>query len=698
MFVPEARQEKHTYVNEEALAHELAGRFYLSRGEREEAKACMSQARYCYDQWGARAKVHDIDETYGDLLTPSARVIPLLTEETTLTTTTSGELGLNLDLAAVIRASQAISGEIVLDRLLERLMNIVIESAGAQRGLLILESESGPFVRAEVTAGRHTETRLHMVPIDRFSNLSQGIVRYVARTRESVVLNDAAHQGMFTSDPYIVANQPKSILGAALTHRQKLTGILYLENNLASGTFSESRVELLRILCAQAAISIENALLYERMEQLVAERTGQLQWSNEELRKEIQVRERAQKALYKAKIEAETANRAKSEFLANMSHELRTPLNAVIGFSELLQDQWPGELNEKQLRYVSQIWESGRHLLQLINDVLDIAKVESGKMELQPCDVRVADLLEDSLGMVKESAREKGLDLDMLLPEELRHQVIFADKIKLKQILLNLLSNALKFTPEGGKVTLGAKKNGNVLRLGVTDTGIGVKPEDRERIFSAFEQADSSLARSQQGTGLGLALSRSLTELHGGNLWVESEGQDKGSTFILEIPVQGHEEHLCEIASASLNDVEETVDATGAHSTNKSLTPVVLVVEDSEPNMQLACDLLEEAGYSVLQAWTAVQGIQMAGLHRPAVILMDISLPGMDGLAATSVLKQDPLTRDIPVVALTAHVMKGDRAKALDAGCDAYLPKPFDKATFLSMVAKCSSSHYLRGS
>ncbi len=685
---------EHKYLNEEALAQELAGQFFLSRGNREKAKAHILQARHCYARWGARTKVRHIEETYRDLLGVPPEAAPIGIEESARTTTVSGGLGFNLDLATVTRASQAISGEIVLDKLLDKMMNIVIENAGAQKGLLILQSEDGLVVRAEVTTDQQNKPLRHLLPIEQCPRLSPAIVRYVARTRERVVLNDAARRGMFTGDPYIVSCQPKSILCAALTNRGKLMGILYLENNLATDTFTADRLELLRILCSQAAISLENALLYERMEQLVQERTGQLQWSNAELRREIIVRERAQKALYKAKIEAEAASRAKSGFLANMSHELRTPLNAVIGFSELLQDQWPGKLNEKQLRYVSQIWESGHHLLRLINDILDLAKVESGKLDLQPTDVHVAALIEDSLDMIREKAVEGGLELEVHLPEDMRHQVMFADKVKAKQILLNLLSNAVKFTREGGKIKVDVSKNHEKLHFVVTDTGIGVKEEDSERIFGAFEQVDSSLARRQQGTGLGLTLSRSLAELHGGRIWVESEGEDKGSAFVLEILLEQTGPHMGFLARDDTCGENQPAGKEKAIVTDTVSGPTVLVVEDNEPNTRLARDLLEEAGYSILQARNADEGIRLAFSRLPALILMDISLPSMDGLAATRVLKQDPQTRDIPIVAFTAHAMKGNRKKALDAGCDGYLPKPIDKSTFSATIAGLLSPNH----
>jgi PAS domain S-box-containing protein len=234
--------------------------------------------------------------------------------------------------------------------------------------------------------------------------------------------------------------------------------------------------------------------------------------------------------------EAEAANRAKGDFLASMSHELRTPLNAIIGFSEILQDETFGQLSKRQMRYVNHILNSGRHLLDVINDILDLAKIESGKMSLQVSRVNMRRLLEHSLVMIKEKAFRHRLRVSLHVDHDLTHGDILGDELKLKQIVFNLLSNAAKFTPDGGAITISAtSEKGNVV-VKVADTGIGVQPGDRERIFGAFEQVDSSYSRAQHGTGLGLALTRRMVALHEGKIWVESDGEGKGSTFVVQIP------------------------------------------------------------------------------------------------------------------------------------------------------------------
>jgi len=244
------------------------------------------------------------------------------------------------------------------------------------------------------------------------------------------------------------------------------------------------------------------------------------------------------------------ANQSKSEFLANMSHELRTPLNHIIGFTELVLDKNFGELNEIQEEYLNDVHSSSKHLLSLINDILDLSKVEAGKLEYEPSLVKIRDILENSLVMIKEKTLKHGInvttDLDHI-PES-----IHADERKLKQILYNLLSNAVKFTPKDGSICLAAKRicNGDkqiqnvsnsetsYLQISVEDSGIGLKKEDIAKIFQPFEQVENSSSRRFQGTGLGLSLTKSLVELHGGKIWAESEGEGKGSSFHLVIPIK----------------------------------------------------------------------------------------------------------------------------------------------------------------
>jgi len=260
--------------------------------------------------------------------------------------------------------------------------------------------------------------------------------------------------------------------------------------------------------------------------------------SRDDLDREVRTRRRTEAELLKAKEEAERANSAKSVFLAGMSHELRTPLNAIIGFSEVLRDGYFGTLNEKQTEYVGDIVDSGRHLLSLINDILDLSKVEAGRMGLEPSEVDVADLLEGSLVMIKEKAMKHGIGLDLRVSQEVKGLVIRADRRKLKQIMFNLLSNAAKFTPERGSIHVEGKLVGRELVVSVSDTGIGVPEEEQERIFEEFYQSRARGAGKTAGTGLGLPLSRQLVEMHGGRIWVESAGTGKGSRFSFALPVQ----------------------------------------------------------------------------------------------------------------------------------------------------------------
>ena len=389
----------------------------------------------------------------------------------------------------------------------------------------------------------------------------------------------------------------------------------------------------------------------------------------------------------KMRIRAEGASDAKSKFLANMSHELRTPLNAILGFSELLEGQYYGSINEKQATYVQAIYSSGEHLLELINDILDLSKVEAGKMTFCGSSVTLGQLLENAFTIIKETAYKRGIRLELEVDEPLLSHEIWADEIRLKQVVMNLLSNAVKFTPSGGTVRLEATKTDHEIQISVRDNGIGIEPEDQSRIFEEFEQVDSSFSRHQQGTGLGLSLTRKLVEMHGGNISVQSDGQNRGSVFKFQIPyvlppMTETTDHRSP-ETLSTNKAESVVDDEIDHQNR----PTIMVVEDNSVNMKLTTNLLEIGGYRALPAFSSEEAINILKNQTPDLILMDISLPGMDGLTATQAIKKNPSTANIPVVALTAHAMKDDKERAVEAGCDAYLLKPIETRTFYMTIS-----------
>jgi signal transduction histidine kinase/CheY-like chemotaxis protein len=415
----------------------------------------------------------------------------------------------------------------------------------------------------------------------------------------------------------------RTMLGVPMLAGDKVIGvILFWREQVAE--FDERTLDLITTFAAQGAIAIQNVQLFR---------------------------------------ELEVAGRHKSEFLASMSHELRTPLNAVIGFSDVLLERMFGELNERQEEYVRDIRDSGRHLLDLINEILDLSKVEAGRMELEPAAVSLPGLLEYALAMVRERAARHGIAITLHVAPEVG--VIWADELKLKQVVLNLLSNAVKFTPDGGSVDVRAEIAGAEAQVIVHDTGIGIDAADHERIFEAFQRGGRE-ARSE-GTGLGLTLSKRIVELHGGRIWMTSR-PGAGSTFGFAVPMS--------------HDVPEEVPAAAAAERDME---TVLVVEDDPHSAELLTVYLEGAGYRVTVARDGADGLEQARRLRPRAVVLDILLPRVDGWDLLARLKADPATADAPVVVVS---MLDERGKGLALGAVEYLVKPVGREELLAALER----------
>jgi signal transduction histidine kinase/CheY-like chemotaxis protein len=413
-------------------------------------------------------------------------------------------------------------------------------------------------------------------------------------------------------------------------------------------SFNEMAQSLKKNVSEKERVLEELRELNATLEERIRNRTAEVEAINEQLRE---------------------ATRHKSEFLANMSHELRTPLNAVLGFSEVLLERMFGDLNSKQEEYLQDILESGRHLLSLINDILDLSKIEAGHMEPELSTFDLPLALQQGLMLVEERANRHGIQVTLAVDEGLGD--FTGDERKIKQILLNLLSNAIKFTPEGGKISVRAGKNENLVEISVSDTGIGIAPEDQQRIFEEFRQAGGDSARKGEGTGLGLTLAKKFVELHGGKIWVESV-LGHGSTFTFTLPVR--ESLRAETPAAGI-------------STTAAQRQLVLVIEDDPLSAKLLSTHLTEEGFRVEFAYDGEAAFSKALSLRPAVITLDIMLPKVDGWDLLSRLKKNPETRDIPIIVVS---ILDERGKGFALGAADYLVKPVQREELIAAIKRFS--------
>jgi PAS domain S-box-containing protein len=361
--------------------------------------------------------------------------------------------------------------------------------------------------------------------------------------------------------------------------------------------------------------------------------------------------------------EVERANRLKSEFLASMSHELRTPLHTIIGFAELLSEQIEGNLNEKQKRFVNHIHRDSLHLLELINDILDLSKIEAGRLELRREVFDIEPALDEVLASVRPQSALRSIAINTSVPESF---ALEADRVRFKEILYNLLSNAVKFTPEGGRIDVSALRRDGQAEISVADSGVGIPPSEQEFIFQTFYQVGATTKGIREGTGLGLAITRRLVEMHGGRIWVESE-VGKGSRFTFTIPLE----------------FQPAVRASGQRE-----RPLVLVIDDEFSARELMISYLTASGYDAAAAASAGEGLDLAYQLRPDAIMLDLIMAGEGGWSVLDKLRQNPQTRTTAVIIVS---VLDESRNALERGASAYLTKPVNREALLKTLKSLSA-------
>jgi signal transduction histidine kinase/CheY-like chemotaxis protein len=569
-----------------------------------------------------RAQVDPFDARAIALLESFATQATIVLRQVELTRALAGrgrELAAKIDqLEALSEVGDAVSSSLDLDEVLRRVVASAVRLTGTDGGSIMeYDAPTDTFhVRAAHGSSAALLRRLRATTIRRDSSL---VGRAAVDHRSASVADLAA----VSRDPHLeelYRDGWRSVLAVPMLRENLLVGALVVRRR-TPGEFADDVGSLLQSLANQSALAIVNARVHRELVH-------------------------SQRAL-------EVASRHKSEFLASMSHELRTPLNAVIGFSDVLLGGMFGELNERQQEYLGDILTSGRHLLELLNEILDLSKIEAGQMRLESTVFSVPVALEYAVSVVRDRASDSGITLTLDVTNDVG--LVESDELRFKQVVVNLVGNAVKFTPAGGAVQVRARRELDQLTVSVADTGIGIPEEDREKIFESFQQGARGPVK-EEGTGLGLTLCRRIVELFGGRITLDSQ-VGRGSRFDVTIPVTPY----------SAGPEESSVAGAGG---------AILLVDDDRASLDLMAAHLEGTGSQLLRAHDGLMALELARSAAPAAVVLDILLPGMDGWQVLTRLKADPSTASIPVV--VASVVD-ERVRGGELGAAAYLVKPLGR-------------------
>lgn len=512
------------FIHEEALANELAAKLWIELDNKRIASIYINSAYQLYKNWGAKAKTKALKEKYSEYM-PSPIFINNSYSKHYTSSSTQDMMG--IDMETVLEAAKTISGEIVLNELLKKTLTIILENAGAQKGSLLITDLTTNELVIEAEGEIHEGEIQINIENKNISedNLPIPIIRFVERGKKNLILHNAAYEGDFTNNDYIKGNKVKSAIAIPILKQSKLYGILYLENNLSANIFSEERVSILTILCTQIAVSLENARVYQTLEQKVKERTVEVSTQKEEILLKAE-------ELKKINKELEVLNATKDKLFSVISHDLKNPFNIIIGYSGYLIDEYCDQMTDEIKTSISNIHESSNSAYALLQNLLVWSRSQIGGLKCQPRIINLKNVLEKNFSLYTNDASSKEIDLINNISKD---QQVFADEDMINIVFRNLLSNSIKFTKKRGKVSVGAEQKNNFIEISVQDTGIGISKDDISKLFRQDIYHSTMGTNREKGTGLGLILCKDFIEQNDGELFVESE-LGKGSSFKFTLP------------------------------------------------------------------------------------------------------------------------------------------------------------------